>query len=83
MTHRFEFEYIICRQFDADLFQKQCAALEKYIPNLKREPLVEDVDGSQYQHYQHERGEIVVANDYDIGCLYVESNFDLLPYFSR
>ena len=83
MTRSFEFKYIICRQFDSDLFQKQCAALEKYIHGLKREPLLEDVDGSQYQHYQHERGEIVVTNSYDIGCLYVESDFDLLPYFAR
>ena len=75
--------YGICDRPDTDLFQRQCAALEKNIPGLKREPLLEDVDGSQYQHYQHEHGEIVVANDYALGDLYVESDFDLLPYFSR
>lgn len=83
MKHEFKFEYTICTQFDEELFKKQCKAFEKKFPNIEKEPLLEDVDGSSYQTYHHEGGDFVVANDYDIGCLYVESDFDLLPYFKE
>lgn len=75
------FEYTICTQADGILFKRQCAALEKHIPNLKREQLLEDVDGTLIQLYHHERGEVVVCNDCDLNCLYVESDFDLETYF--
>ena len=75
--------YGICDNPDEELFKKQCAALEKHIPNLKRARLLEDVDGSSYQHYNHPLGEVVVSNDYTLGDLYVESDFDLEPYFAQ
>lgn len=68
---------------DEELFKKQCAALEKNIPNLRRAQLLEDADGSSYQHYKHPLGEVVVSNDYAFGDLYVESDFDLEPYFEQ
>lgn len=58
-------------------------ALEKNIPNLKKEELLEDVDGSQWQFYVLENGAIVVRNDCCINELYIESDVDLLPYFNR
>lgn len=76
-----KFEYTICPQFDEKLFKKQCVAFKEKFPNIKKEPLLEDVDGSAYQTYHHNCGDFVVANNYGIGCLYVESDFDLLPYF--
>lgn len=75
--------YGICNQPDAELFKKQCAAFEKKFPNLEKEPLLEDVDGSAYQTYHHEHGVIRVCNDYALGDLYVESDFDLEPYFKE
>jgi len=30
------YEYNICNQADEEIFVKQCAALEKNIPNLKK-----------------------------------------------
>ena len=80
---RKKYFYGICDKPDKGLFEKQCAALEKHIPNLKREQLLEDVDGSLYQHYLHPRGEVIVSNDYSLGDLYVESDFDLLPFFKE
>lgn len=58
-------------------------ALEKNIPNLKKEELLEDVDGSQWQFYVLGNGEIVVRNDCCINELYIESDVDLIPYFNR
>lgn len=83
MRREYTFFYGICDNPDAELFKKQCAAIEKHIPNLKQEPLLEDVDGSSIQIYTHKNGEIKVCNDYSLGDLYVESDFDLLPYFSH
>ena len=55
----------------------------KNIPDLKKEELLEDVDGSQWQFYVLGNGEIVVKNDCCINELYIESDVDLLPYFNR
>ena len=81
MAKRFNFEYTICDQPDEELFQKQCAAFEKKFPDIRKENVLEDVDGSLYQTYHHTDGDFIVSNDYNVGCLYVESDFDLIPYF--
>lgn len=39
--------------------------------------------GNSYQTYQHVRGKIIACNDYCLGDLYVESDFDLSPYFEE
>lgn len=77
------FEYTICTQPDEELFKKQCAAFEKKFPNLVKFIRLEDVDGSAWQTYHHEKGDFEVVNDCNIGCLYVESDFDLEPYFKE
>lgn len=63
-------------------YKKQCIALEK-IFLTKKEELLEDVDGSQWQFYVLGNGEIVVRNDCCINELYIESDVDLIPYFNR
>lgn len=83
MRKKFRYSYTIYNIPDDDLFTKQCEAIEKNIHGLTKERLLEDVDGSKYQHYRHKNGEIRVCNDYDIYCLYVDSDFDLLPYFKK
>ena len=76
------FDYNVCNQADQELFYKQCAAIEKNIPNLQKHEVLEDVDGTLFQRYSHERGVILVKNDIQVDALYVTSDFDLLPYFS-
>ena len=76
------FDYTICNMPDAVLFEKQCRALEKHIPQLTAEPILEDVDGTLIQSYRHPRGEVTVRNDMYIGALWVESEFDLKPFFN-
>lgn len=82
MSRTYRFFYSICDQFAPDLFPKQCAALEKHIPNLQKVRLLEDVDSSTWQFYSSPHGELVVRNDYSINELYIESDFDIEPYFS-
>ena len=80
---KFKYQYTICNVPDDDLFKKQCEALEKHISNLSNKGLVEDVDLSSYQHYSLNGKELVVKNDYYIGCLYIDSDFDIEPYFQK
>lgn len=75
------YEYTICAVPSEDYFKKQCQAIEKRIPKLKKEPLIEDVDGSKIQVYSHKLGKIKVYNDFIDNCLYVISDFDITPYF--
>ena len=75
------FRYNICNQTDVVLFHKQCQALEKRIPDLSAEDLLEDVDGTLVQKYKHPAGVIEVRNDAQVDALLVISAFDLLPYF--
>ena len=76
-----KYSYTICNYFAPEWFGKQCVALEKHIPNLEKLELLEDVDGSQYQKYAHSEGRIKISNDYEVDALYVESDFDIEPYF--
>ena len=78
---KYDYSVTICNQPDEILFEKQCAAIEK-IPHVKKAKLLEDVDGSKHQYYNHPKGEISVVNDFYVGCLYVDSDFDLSPYFA-
>ena len=77
------FEYNICNQADAELFYKQCLALEKHLQGLQVQEPIEDVDGTMVQRYDHSRGMIIVKNDMQVDALYVISEFDLLPYFEK
>lgn len=77
------FDYTISNRADMELFYKQCAALEKNIPGMKALELLEDVDGTLVQRYHHANGAVIVKNDTQVDALYVQSDFDLLPYFSN
>lgn len=77
------FQYGICTEPDEDIFYRQCKALEKRFPGMKKEELLEDVDGTLIQGYIHPAGEITVRNDFYVGAVWVESEFDLRPYFKK
>ena len=80
---RKEYKYTdwVCNQFDAEIFNKFCKRIEKLIPDVQKESLLEDVDGSLYQTYHHEKGDIFVICSYSVNEVYFESDFDLDPYF--
>lgn len=75
------FDYTICNQPDADIFKRQCLALEKHILGLKKEKLLTDVDGSQTQLYSLDEKSITVHNSYYIGAVYIKSEIDLTKFF--
>ncbi len=83
MRKEYEFHFIVCDCVDQELFYRQCSAIEKHIPDLTKEPLLEDVDGSLQQCYHHPRGDIFVENDYVYNELYVNAEFNLFPYFKQ
>jgi len=76
------YEYNICTNADKVVFLRQCAVLEKHIPNLRKRQRLIDVDESETQIYTLEDKTIIVHNSYYIGAVYVQSDVDLLPYFN-
>ena len=77
------FSYTICNCADKDLFRKQCRALEKHIPDIEKGLFLHDVDDSMIQIYKHPKGEVKVFNDTEVDALYIDSEFDLRPYFAE
>ncbi len=76
------YTYLVCSETNEMLFQRQCAALEKHIPGLKKDPLLRDpFDDALIQAYRKDNAELIVYNSYQTGDLYIDSEFDLKPYF--
>ncbi len=79
----YKYDYNICTEADRDIFIKQCKALEKHIPNLVKDKLLEDVDGSETQIYFLDGKEITVHNSYYIGAVYIKSEVELEHFFDN
>lgn len=76
------FRYNICTQADNKIFEKQCKAIEKHIPNIQKEVLLVDVDGSQTQSYKVNGKTLSVHNSYYVDAVYIESQIDIEKYFN-
>ncbi|MGE7623593.1 hypothetical protein ACQKMD_11160 [Viridibacillus sp. NPDC096237] len=74
-------EYNICNQADENIFEKQCLALEKNIPEIVKQDLVVDVDNSKIQNYKLGTSLVTVCNDYYENAVYVKSEIDLEQFF--
>lgn len=79
----YKYDYNICTEADRDIFIKQCKELEKHIPNLVKDKLIEDVDGSETQIYFLDGKEIAVHNSYYIGVVYIKSEVELEHFFNK
>lgn len=77
-----KYEYNICTAADKEIFEKQCAALEKHIPGIERSDMLTDVDGSQTQIYTLNGKKIIVHNSYYIDAVYIDSEVELTEYFN-
>ncbi|MFF2754332.1 hypothetical protein ACFVR1_11385 [Psychrobacillus sp. NPDC058041] len=75
------FDYTICNQADEKIYNKQCLALEKNIPDIKKGERLIDVDGSEVRTYLLQGSEISVHNDYYINAVYIKSEIELRQYF--
>ena len=77
------FHYSICNIADESVFQKQCKALEKFVPQIRKEELLHDVDGSLTQLYSADGKLISVHNSKYIESVYVDSEIELNQYFKK
>ena len=75
------FSYNICTQADDTIFIKQCTALEKNIPEIQKETLFQDVDGSQIQIYKLNGKQIKVCNSYYVDAVFIDSEVELEGFF--
>ena len=76
------YRYTICNQADDIVFYKQCNALEKYLPGLKKEKQLMDVDGSKTQIYCFKNKKILVHYSFYLDEVSVESEIPIESYFS-
>ncbi len=74
-------EYMICNQPDDEIFERQCAALLKHIPELTEEATLQDVDGSVIKRFNLSGKQIIVKNDYYIGGVFIQSEINLEQFF--
>ena len=77
------FDYTICNAPDSDIFLRQCKALEKNIPDLKKSEILKDIDGSQIAVYFKDGKKVTVHNSYYVGAVYIQSEFDLTTFFTK
>ena len=75
------FNYTICNLPDSDIFSRQCRALEKNIPDLKKNDILKDIDGSDIAIYFKDGKKVTVHNSYYIGAVYIQSELDLTTFF--
>lgn len=71
------FSYNISKTANHAVFRKTCNDIEAAFSDIKKETLLEDVDGSQIQIYVSAVGEIKVYNDYEVDAVYADSDFSL------
>lgn len=77
-----KYSYNIRDQADETLFYKQCDALEKNIPNIRKIDFRQDVDSSIIQIYEVGNQKIEVYNDTNVGAIYIKSEIDLEQLFN-
>lgn len=73
--------YLICNVADVDIYRKQCVALEKHIPGIKRVEELHDVDDSRFMIYLLGSGKITVKNSIFDDSVYIDSEIPLEPFF--
>ena len=75
------YKYSICNMPDEEIYKKQCVALEKHIPGLKKGNELTDVDYSKVQEYFLDGKRITVHNSFYIGAVYIKSEVELAQLF--
>lgn len=71
------FSYNISKNADKKSFDKACSAIESKLNGIKKEKLLEDVDGTLIQIYNMPDGRIKVVNDYEVDAVYADSDVSL------
>ena len=71
------FHYVIAKNVDRKAFDSACALIEAKIEGVRKEKLLEDVDGTLIQIYHTASGKIKVFDDYEVDAVYVDSDLKL------
>ena len=71
------FSYNIAQNADQKAFHHACSLIEAKVKNIEKQPLLQDVDGSQIQIYNTRGGRIKVVNDYEVDVVYIDSDVEL------
>lgn len=71
------YEYNVYQEASNEKFLETCQYIESFIPNIVKENLLVDVDGTGIQRYFKGNQEIKVYNDYEVDAVYVESDIEL------
>lgn len=71
------FSYNISKNADKTAFERTCASIEAGLENIKKEKLLQDVDGTTIQIYKAPTGKIKVFNDYEVDAVYIDSEIEL------
>ena len=69
--------YNIDKHANKKAFENTCTLIESKFKDIKKEKLLEDVDGTQIQIYDTPGGKIKIFNDYEVDAVYVDSDVDL------
>ena len=77
------FRYMICNQPDEVIFEKQCVALLKRLPEMQLINELHVVDISWFRGYDYLGSKIDISNDYQVGGVFIDSEIDLLPFFQK
>lgn len=73
----YPYSYTLCPDNSPSAFRAACEKIERTMPHLAKQPLLTDVDGATVQTYEGVDGwRIVVYDDYDVGAVYMLSDFD-------
>lgn len=75
------FTYNVHKTANNEVFNRVCSTIETKVNKVKKDMLLEDVDGTTIQKYKTESGEVKVYNDYEIDAVYVDSEIDLSGIF--
>ena len=71
------FSYTIEKSANARAFARTCRMIESNFSGIRKEPLLEDVDGTTIQVYRHNGKKIKVYNDYEVDAVYIDSEIEL------
>lgn len=71
------YSYNIYADANHTQFIRTCSSIENAVQISRKEKLLIDVDGSKIQIYHTPHREIRVFNDYEVGAVYVDSDFEL------
>lgn len=76
------FSYNIEKEASEKKFIESCKKIEKNIPDIQKNDILEDVDGTQIQIYHKNGKKIKVMNDYEVDAVYIDSEINLDKLFA-